>query len=130
MTKIIKKPTKQDLQRLNAPSKNNVPIISIVTIVAFGISAIVLILVLRPDSDPLVVVGAVGGLVTSVLFSVLAYLKGAETHDLVNSRMSIAIEDAVKAALGEGRKQGRREAENRTDKLAKIDKAAKVAAKK
>lgn len=131
---MIKKPkiTELEKQKLDAvplPNKQASYFGYVVAFAGVGIAAIVVILWTRPDSDPLIVVGVIGGLMTSIIYSFLGYMKSdeskqqsVETYHLVNSRMTIALEDAVKAALGEGRKQGRRESEARTDKLAKLNK--------
>jgi hypothetical protein len=84
------------------------------------------IIVLRPDSDPVVVIGVVGGLVTSITFALLGFLKADESHaqsketyHLVNSRMELAMKDAVKSAYGLGLEEGRKRANTRTDNLEK-----------
>lgn len=130
-----KKVTKAEKQKLDAAPtapKQSSNFGYVVIFASIGIASIVAVLWLRPDSDPLIVVGVIGGLMTTIIYAFLGYVKAdeavrqsVETYHLVNSRMTMSLEDAVKAALGEGRRRGRRESEARTDKLAKLAKAAK-----
>jgi hypothetical protein len=125
---MSKKITEAEKKRLDAPpiAQREVPqFLYVVIFASIGLVCIVAILALRPQSDIVVVIGVVGGLMTSIILSFMSYIKASEasaqskeTYHVVNSRMTLAIGDAVKAAIGEGRRQGRRESERRTDKLA------------
>jgi hypothetical protein len=127
----ISKTQKAKLEALppTTVQKSTNPFLYVVVFAVIGLLSAVAILALRPESDIIVVTGVVGGLVTSITLSFMGYLKSSEaneqskeTYHLVNSRMTMALDDAIKAAIGEGRKQGRRESEARTDKLAKMEK--------
>jgi Mn2+/Fe2+ NRAMP family transporter len=110
--------TEKEKKQLASPPNNTPYILAVVVMVIAAIAGIAVILVLRPDSDPLVVSGVIAGIFTPTALSLMSFLKAQETHVLVNSRMSEAITDAAKAAYGEGMKAGRESANERTDMLA------------
>lgn len=56
-------------------------------LVVIGMAAALLLIWLRPSTDPLVVMGAVFGLMPVVIGQFLTYAKTSETHALVNSQL-------------------------------------------
>jgi hypothetical protein len=73
----------------------------------------------HPDKDNSSLITIIVGLLTPTLFSMLAYLKSEETHQLFNSRMTelMAKTDALARAEGimEGKVQAQLERENKSD---------------
>lgn len=135
-----KKITKTEEAKMNAPETPIVPfrratnpLLYVVVFATIGLVCIVAILFLRPEADIVVVIGVVGGLITSIIFAFLGYIRAEdalevskqtyaqskETLSVVNSRMTQSLATAIKAAMEEGRRLGRLEAEKRTDKLAR-----------
>jgi len=116
-------------------------LIAIVIMIMLGVLGVILIAALRPEDDIVVVGGLVFGFVTPATVSILTFIKAEEakfeseaakaqaqeTHALVNSRMEQAIKDAARAAYGDGVKDGRESANQRTDDLhtKKIDEQSK-----
>jgi len=93
---------------------SNVPyLIAIVIMTVLGVVGIIAVLVLRPHDDNSALFVAIGGIIAPTTAALLAFLKGQETHLLVNSRMDefkkLLSENAVlaeKAARAEGVREG------------------------
>jgi hypothetical protein len=100
------------------PQSNTQYIVAVVTMLFIAITAIVVVISLRPDLDFLVVVAAVSGIFTPTTLSLLAFMKSEQTHLSVNSRLSAFIENAERASLAEGKEAGMKSANDRTDLLA------------
>jgi SMODS and SLOG-associating 2TM effector domain len=86
-------------------------LLTVILLVLIGAALIAAILALRPASDPLVVLGGVGGFVGSIGAGVLSYMKSEETHNLVNSRMDEWMEARDRIAHAEGLAKGQALAE-------------------
>jgi hypothetical protein len=81
-------------------------VISLVVMVFIGISAIVMVEVLRPNQDNMVLHGLILGFLTPTTMSLLSLLKANETHTIVNSRMTALLEMTQKAAFARGQLEG------------------------
>lgn len=77
-------------------------------IVLLGCVLVLGIIMLRPTYDPLVVIGAVTGLLAPTLAAIQAYLKSQETHLSVNSRLDAWMKEhgEVKRMEGVAQEQG------------------------
>jgi hypothetical protein len=64
------------------------------------------ILFLRPNADPLLIIGGVAAGVTPTLAAILAFMKSQETKIMVDGRLSSFIENASDAAHAKGQIQG------------------------
>ena len=102
----------------------------IATIVVFsvGMLSVVLVTLLRVTEDNGILITAIIGFTGTTLGSVLAFMKSQETHASVNSRMddfikkfeasSVAKQDLARSeGLAEGKTQGRKSSDDRTDTL-------------
>lgn len=97
---------------------SNVPYFLIVGGMAVaGVIAVVLVSVFRPEQDNTALIATIVGLLLPTTASILAFLKAQETHLSVNSRLDSFIEGAEAVAKAQGVKQGRDEANARTDKI-------------
>ena len=94
------------------PIPNNVPYVTAVVIMmCFGVLAIVLIWILRPNAmDNMLITAAVFTFIGPTTLSLLAFMKAQETHLSVNSRLDAFMKNAVKAAHAEGALEGRKDA--------------------
>ncbi len=106
------------------PLPNNVPyLLAIVAMAVVGVTAVVLVSVLRPAQDNSSIITTILGLLAPTTLSLLAFMKAQETHLSVNSRLDAFMREAKYAAhakgLMEGRGEGREMADARTDTLAK-----------
>ena len=77
-----------------------------ITMAALGGAFVLLILILRPNADPLVVIGGVVAPLAPTLAAIYALLKSQETHLSVNSRLTAFIEASAEAAAARGQLQG------------------------
>jgi len=105
-------------------ASNNVPyVIAVVAMVALGVLAVVAITIVRPDQENTALLATVIGFIAPTTFSLLAFMKSAETHQSVNGRLDALLAHARQAAheqgMAEGRAEGRRAANARTDELAR-----------
>lgn len=98
---------------------------AILTAILLGILAVVLVLWLRPEYDPLIVIVAVFTIITPTTTSLLSFMKAEEakeqakeTHLSVNSRLDAFIAQASASARAEGVVEGQTKANERTDLLA------------
>jgi hypothetical protein len=104
------------------PQANNVPyLIAVVSMAVVAITGSILITVFRPDSDIVVVFGLVAGFMTPTTISLLSFMKAQETHLSVNSRLDEFIYNAKLSSRAEGVEEGRKIANDRTDKLKEND---------
>lgn len=94
-------------------------LISIVVMTMVAIGGVALITYLRPESDLVIVMAAVFGLIAPTTVSLLAFLKAQETHLSVNSRLDEFIRSETRAARSVGVQEGRELADARTDELQK-----------
>lgn len=92
---------------------------------AVAILGIVSLLLFTPDRDNSVLIGQIIGFAITITMSTFAYLKSADTREVVNSRMDefkrtlqLSANTAAAAAHAEGEKLGREAANQRTDILA------------
>lgn len=104
--------------KASQPVNSNMPyVIAVIILATVGMIVAAVILVMRPDSDPLVVSGIVAGLIMPTTLSLLSFMKAQETHLSVNSRLEQFIENAEKAAHAEGELAGRTAANESNDEL-------------
>lgn len=113
-------PTTQEgtLTDLNLPPKaaSNIPyLITVAVMFAVGALLVGLLAWVRPETDLLVIFGAVFGFVTPTTAAILAFQKSQETHLSVNSRLDGFIKNAQTAALAQGNIEGRDAANARND---------------
>lgn len=113
----------QERRQTIVPPPNNMPyVVAVVLMMFFGVTAISVISVLRPEKDNTLLITSIVGFLTPTTLSLLAFMKAQETHLSVNSRLDAFMSNAKMAAhaqgLDEGRVQGRMEADRRTDALA------------
>jgi len=78
-----------------------------------GVVLIGAVLFLRPNYDPLIIIGTVGGMITTILGSLLALMKAQETHLTVNSQLTEWKEESTRAAHSEGIIKGTKEEQER-----------------
>jgi hypothetical protein len=99
-----------------APGDNissNTPFVAAVCVmITLGVILSVLIIMLRPQSDPLVVCVTVFGIISPTTLSLLAFMKSQQTHLSVNSRLDDFIFNSASAAHAEGKAQGMTEGMN------------------
>lgn len=97
-------------------------VVAVVVMVFFGVTAVSAIAILRPGQDNAALYALILGFIGPTLLSLLAFLKAQETHLSVNSRLDAFMGTAQTAAhaegLAEGRREGRADANRRTDELA------------
>jgi hypothetical protein len=103
---------------------NNTPyVVAVVTMMFIAVVGSAIITVVEPKQDNTVIIAAIFGFLTPTTLSLLAFMKSQETHLSVNSRLDAFMKTAQDVALGkglmEGRIQGKKEANERTDELAK-----------
>jgi len=79
---------------------------AIVILVLIGAVFILSILWLRPQSDPLVIISTVVGIVGLILGQVIVFMKTTETHDTVNSRDTEWKSDFAELMRAQGKLQG------------------------
>jgi len=111
------------------------PYVAIIVLVPLAaVLGVIALLILRPDDDNAALVAQVLGFSVTVTMSTLAYLKSADTREVVNSRMDefkrtlqLSANAAESAAHAEGEKIGREAANLRTDML--VTKADDLATK-
>jgi hypothetical protein len=104
---------------------------ALIVIPLVSILGVVVLLVTRPDKDNASLVTQILGFGVTITVATLAFLKSADTREVVNSRMDefkrtmqLASDAAVLTAHAEGKQEGRDSANERTDVLAsKIDAA-------
>ena len=77
-----------------------------ITVATLGAAFVLLILLLRPNADPLVVIGGVSAPLIPTLAGVFAVMKAQETHLSVNSRLTAFIQATTDAASAKGQLQG------------------------
>jgi len=107
---------------------------TLIMVPSLSILGVVALLVLRPGDMNAALVAQILGFGVTITMATMAYLKSAETHGIVNSRMdefkraleATATADSAKARA-EGKQEGRDSADARTDILAgKTEQSAKV----
>lgn len=98
---------------------------AVLAAILLGIVAVVLVLWLRPEYDPLIVIVSVFTIITPTTTSLLSFMKAEEakeqakeTHLSVNSRLDAFITQASASARAEGVVAGEIKANERTDLLA------------
>ena len=101
---------------------NNIPyLITVLVMFSFGVVSIILVSKFRPDTDIVLLIGAVSAFIIPTTASVMAFMKSQETHLSVNSRLDQFIKNADLVARSEGRQEGRQEgvdsANKRNDEL-------------
>lgn len=109
------------LTDMNTPPKaaSNMPyIIAVVAMIALGIIAVVVLASTRKDTDIIVLIGAVFGVLTPTTLALLSFMKSQETHLSVNSRLDGFIKNAQMAALAQGNIEGRDVANLRNERMA------------
>lgn len=79
---------------------------AVVILVLIGALLVMGILYLRPESDPLDVMGDVLKGLAPTIAAVLAFLKSQETHLSVNGRLDAFLAEHAKVARAEGIAQG------------------------
>lgn len=106
--------------RRDAIIKNSANRFYLLTIVAMTLTAFGLIMgivYLRPESDILLVLGAVSAIIAPTTLSLLALMKSQETHLSVNSRLDSFIKSELKASKDAAILEGMKLADARTDDL-------------
>jgi hypothetical protein len=102
-------------------------VIAVVTMATLGVAAATAIVIAKPmtgmsPAETMVAVAAIFGFLAPTTLSLMTYLKAQETHLSVNSRLDAFLSTAKMAAhaqgVTEGRQEGRRAADERTDILA------------
>lgn len=105
-------------------SSNAQYIVAIVVMMFIAVIGIVVILIARPGEDNAVIIAALFGFLSPTTLALLAYMKSDDTHKMVNSRLDQMMDDsnAIARAVGvtEGRLQGKRESDERTDALREV----------
>lgn len=121
------------------PRNGNSPYLIAVTVSLFiAVAGSYFIISLRPDYDPIVIILTITGVTTALTTQLLQFMKlnevsqkaeiaavqsietkmkTSETHDIVNSQLSAAIETARRAGYGAGLQAGEDRANLRTDEL-------------
>jgi hypothetical protein len=108
---------------IEVPQKSSIMPYIWATVIMFLIASLLVlgILILRPNADPLLVIGGIFGVVGTMTASILAVMKAQETHLSVNSRL-----DAWKRSM---RTEARREGGDiERDRVAKLSPPAPAAA--
>ena len=97
-----------------ASQSNSTPyLVASGVILLLGSVMILGIIMLRPSYDPLIVIGAVAGLLAPTLAAIQAYNKAQETHLSVNSRLDAWMKEHGQVKLMEGMAQERSEEQAR-----------------
>lgn len=84
------------------------------------------ILWLRPNADPLAILGAVGGLAVIVTAQAILFIKSHETGLRINGELSAWKAANTRAAHAEGVAQGTRAEQNRMATIKAVEDAAKL----
>lgn len=92
---------------------------AVIIMVLLGCFMALVIVLVRPDKDNVEIIASIFGLLTPTTLSLLAFMKSQETHLSVNSRLDDFISEASTSAKAQGIIEGRNEANERNDKLAK-----------
>jgi len=96
------------------PPTSTVPyVLSVVILVVSGLVFSAIVIWLRPQYDPLVILGGVMGVMAPTIAAVLAYLKAQETHLKVNSRLDAFMAEHGKSERAIGVREGAAEEQNR-----------------
>ena len=77
-----------------------------IVMAALGGAFVLLILVIRPNADPLMVIAGVVAPLIPTLAAICALMKAQETHLSVNSRLTAFMQAATDAANVRGQLQG------------------------
>lgn len=97
-----------------APAASVMPYIwAAVMMFLVGVILIGMILYLRPTYDPLVVIGGVGGLMTTFVGVIATFIKSQETHLTVNSQLTMWKKEFQELKHAEGLIQGTHDEQNR-----------------
>lgn len=121
------------------PSNGNVPyLVAVISSLLITVAGSAYIIFLRPDYDPIIIIAGIGTATGAVTTQILQFIKinevakaaeiaavqsretkiqTDETHKMVNSQLSAAIEKAEKAGYGAGLQAGEDKANARTDEL-------------
>lgn len=114
------------------PRNGNAPyLVAVVVSLLIAVAGSALVIFLRPDYDPIIIIAGIGtatGAVTTQLLQLIklsevekkteiAVVKQDETHKIINSQLSAALETARKAGYGAGMQAGEDKANQRTDEL-------------
>lgn len=118
----------------NPQSVKTWPIVTTVILVpSLALIGVVAVSILRPGQDNAALVTQILGFGVTITVATMAYLKSADTREVVNSRMDefkrtiqLAANAAVLAAHAEGKQEGRDSANERTDVLASKTEAVVV----
>lgn len=129
------------LDKVGEPStrNGNVPyLIAVISALFITIAGSAVIISLRPDYDPIIIIVGIGTATGAVTTQLLQFMKLNEvvkkteiavvqsketqiqtdlTHQMVNSQLSAAIDKAEKAGYGAGMQAGEDKANQRTDAL-------------
>lgn len=81
-------------------------IMAIVVMSLFGIVGVVLVQIMKPDSDNTTLITMIVGFIASMTTSLLALMKAQETHLSVNSRLDQFMSTAKAASHAEGILEG------------------------
>ena len=112
-------PERKEKKSIVPPPNNIQYLVAIVIMSIVAVSGSIVISVYRPDIDFVVVFGVIAGFMAPTTLSLLAFMKAQETHLSVNSRLDAFIKNAELSSRAEGVEEGRKKAEERSDKLAK-----------
>ena len=110
----------------NPPPVKNWPYVTtVVSIPALAIVGSVALSVFHPAADDALLITQILGFGVTITVALLAYLKAADTREVVNSRMDefkrtlqLTADAAIQNAHAEGKQEGRDSANERTDVLA------------
>jgi len=104
---------------------------TLIVVPSIAVIGVVTLLISRPDAENAALVSQILGFGVTVTMATMAYLKSAETHNIVNSRMDefkrelqVAADASIVAARVAGRVEGTESANARTDAL--LSKSAKA----
>lgn len=113
-------------------------LVAVVVSLLIAVVGSAFIISLRPDYDPIIIILTITGVTTALTTQLLQFMKlnevaqkaeiaavqsketqiqTSETHNMVNSQLSSAIETARKAGYGAGMQAGEDKANQRTDEL-------------
>lgn len=93
-------------QRIPPPAGNASYIWAVVVIVLAGLAFLLGVMYLRPQTDPLVLIGGILGALAPTTAAVLSFMKAQQTHLSVNGRLDAFITARGRAAHAEGVLEG------------------------
>jgi hypothetical protein len=87
-------------------TSKSIYLFAVIGMIVVGLLVALVVLWLRPNADPLIIVGGIMAAIAPTTLALLAYLQSSSTHDMVNSRLTDFIVQSSAIARQQGHVQG------------------------